>query len=164
MKPLSVPRFLADCHLGRLARQLRFAGFDTLYFRSMDDTTLLKIARRDKRILLTRDRELLRRGGALVLPIRSIHLVEQLHELAFALELEPFFRPFTRCMVCNASLRKVSPETIRSRVPERVFLHFHDFRECPDCGRIYWKGDHYRKMIQRWKQVFEWADREREET
>ena len=164
MKPSYTPRFLADCHLGRLTGQLRFAGFDTLYYRSMEDTTLLEIARRDHRIFLTRDRELQRRGGALVLPIRSTHLEEQLHELAFALELEPFFYPFTRCMICNTLLKKVSPETVRTRVPARVFLRFRDFRECPNCGRIYWKGDHYRKMVQRWKQVFEWADRKREGT
>ena len=146
-------RFLADCHLGRLARQLRFAGYDTLFCPEVDDQALLKIASNEERLLLTRDRELQRRGGRQALPILSSNVDEQLRELASMLDLAPGFRPFTRCMVCNRLLREVLPEKIRFKVPPKVFQTFHEFKECPGCGRIYWRGDHYRKMMERWERL-----------
>ncbi|RUM64956.1 MAG: hypothetical protein DSZ05_06840, partial [Sulfurospirillum sp.] len=121
----------------------------------VDDQALLKIASNEERLLLTRDRELQRRGGQLALPILSTNMDEQLRELASMLDLAPGFNPFTRCMVCNTPLVSVRQEAIRERIPMKVFLNFHEFKACPGCGRIYWKGDHYRKMMERWEGLFE---------
>jgi len=71
------------------------------------------------------------------------------------LDLAPGFKPFTRCMVCNRPLREVLPEKIRSKVPPEVLLNFHEFKECPECGRIYWQGGHYRKMMARWEKLLD---------
>jgi len=155
MKQDPALRFLADCHLGRLAKQLRFAGYDTLFCPEVDDSALLKIALDEERFLLTRDRELQRRGGRQALPIRSPTVDAQLQELASMLNLAPEFNPFSRCMVCNTPLESVQQEAIRERIPMKVFLNFHEFKECPGCGRIYWKGDHYRQMMERWEGLLE---------
>jgi uncharacterized protein with PIN domain len=146
-------RFVADCHLGKLARHLRFGGFDTLYCPRAEDGELLELARREGRLLLTRDRELAARGGKDALLLRSIRLEEQLAELVRALPLAEGFAPFTRCMVCNTPLRTIAREEACSRVPPRVCDSFDAFRCCPGCGRIYWQGDHYAAMMQRWEML-----------
>ncbi len=147
-------KFLADEHLGKLARQLRFAGFDTLYLPGLDDTALLRIAREEDRILLSRDRELQHRDPHRVFPVHSIHLRNQMLEVAAAFDLAKFFAPFTRCTVCNTPLHKVDKYELEQKVPKRVFETFQLFKECPGCGRIYWKGDHYAKMLKRWEEVY----------
>ena len=146
-------RFVADCHLGKLARHLRFGGFDTLYDPRAEDGELLALARREGRLLLTRDRELAVRAGSDALLLRSVRLEEQLAELARALPLAERFAPFTRCMVCNTPLRAIAREEACSRVPPRVCESFDAFRYCPGCGRIYWRGDHYEAMMRRWKRL-----------
>jgi uncharacterized protein with PIN domain len=146
-------RFLADCHLGKLARHLRFAGFDTLYYSSAEDDALLRLAQLQGRLLLTRDRALAKRDEEQTLLLRSISLEAQLEELAAALPLANHFSPFTRCMVCNTPLQKAEKEAIRSEVPQRVFETFDIFRRCPGCGRIYWQGDHYEAMTRRWREI-----------
>jgi uncharacterized protein with PIN domain len=146
-------RFVADCHLGKLARHLRFGGFDTLYDPRAEDGELLELARREGRLLLTRDRELAARGGPGVLLLHYVHLKEQLAELARALPLAERFAPFSRCMVCNTPLRTIAREEACCRVPPRVCESFDAFRRCPGCGRIYWRGDHYEAMIRRWERL-----------
>jgi uncharacterized protein with PIN domain len=145
--------FLADCHLGKLARHLRFGGFDTLYYPRAEDSELLELARRERRLLLTRDRELAARCGKDALLLRSVRLEEQLAELAGVLPLAEGFAPFTRCMVCNTPLREADRVEACPRIPPKVCESFDAFRYCPGCGRIYWKGDHYRAMMRRWERL-----------
>ncbi len=150
MTPL---RFLADCHLGRPARHLRFAGFDTLFCPETDDTRLLERALRERRLLLTRDRELARRDRARTLLLRAVSPEEQLKELNARLPLAERFAPFTRCMVCNTPLKRIANVQLPGTVPPRVREDFDEFRRCPGCGRIYWRGDHYREMMKRWESL-----------
>lgn len=153
--PMTPPRFLADCHLGRLARHLRFAGFDTLFCPETDDTRLLERAFRERRLLLTRDRELAHRGQSQALLLRAVSLEAQLKELNARLPLAKHFAPFTRCMVCNTPLEKIPKARLPETVPPRVRESFDDFRHCPGCGRIYWRGDHYAAMIRQWERLRE---------
>lgn len=148
------PRFIADAHLGKLARHLRFAGCDTLLFREGSDRELKRIAAAESRILLTRDRGIREEGIPIVIQLHSPELREQLIQLDRRFSLRECFRPFSRCMVCNTPLRSLSRDTVRDRVPSAVAEHFTDFRECPGCGRIYWKGDHYRRMLREWEGIF----------
>ncbi len=161
MKEQRAPKFLADEHLGKLARQLRFAGFDTLYLPGLDDTSLLRIAREEHRILLSRDRELQRRNLHRVFPVHFMHIRMQMLEVAAAFDLENFFAPFTRCTVCNTPLRTMRKCDLRRKIPTRVFMAFALFKSCPGCGRIYWKGDHYAKMLKGWEEVFREVREER---
>ena len=148
------PAFLADAHLGKLARHLRFGGWDTLYFPDIVDGELLDLSRVQGRILLTRDRGIHPGRGVRLHRLESRELFPSLAELAATYDLAATFRPFTRCMVCNAPLKSVEAAAIRERVPPRVYESFHSFKTCPHCPRIYWQGDHYQRMIEEWKAIF----------
>jgi len=145
--PLRDPRFVLDVHLGRLAKTLRMLGFDSLYSNSMEDRTLAEISSRERRILLTRDRELLKRSlvshGYCV---RSPDPNEQLAEVVRRFDLGPRVRPFVLCLRCNEPLEAVRKEEIRDRLPEHVARTYSRFHRCPACGRVYWRGTHWEKM------------------
>lgn len=146
-EPLREPRFVLDTHLGRLAAYLRMLGFDTLYRNSYTDEELANISANEHRILLTRDRGLLKRSivthGYLV---RSGESREQVSEVLSRFDLSYLIKPFSRCMHCNNLLSKVSPMEVKEQVPEKVWNSCSEFSRCPGCSRVYWKGSHYKKM------------------
>ena len=146
-RPSAPLRFILDVHLGTLARYLRLLGFDTLYRNDCSDAELAATSANKNRILLTRDVGLLKRGmvrfGHFV---RSTRPEEQLREVVFRYGLADTAEPFTRCIRCNGLLRGASPAEVRDHVPSRVAAAFHEFKECPDCGRVYWQGSHRRRM------------------
>ena len=145
--PLRETRFVLDTHLGKLARHLRLAGFDSLWHNDYADEEIAAIAVAQKRIVLTRDKGLLKRRaverGHFV---RSIDAERQLAEIVRAFQLECALRPFTRCRVCNAPLRDVPKDAVAGRVPAQVFATLERFTECPECGRIFWQGSHYDRL------------------
>ena len=129
--------------LGRLARWLRFLGFDTLYYPHVSDIRLVKFAMEQERIVLTRDTALVRRKS--VRDYVLIHANEpyrQLREVLDALGLRRFSL-MSRCVACNGSLAKVSGKAeLMDSVPEFVFLTTDDFYRCTECGKLYWEGSH----------------------
>ncbi|UFS63657.1 Mut7-C RNAse domain-containing protein [Sulfurimonas sp. HSL-3221] len=140
-------RFIADCHLGRVAKYLRFMGYDTLFFPTIPDTELLRVAKDETRTILTRDAALSQRKNVPVYLLDAVELHDQLRELAAHFGLEIGEDVHRRCLVCNAPLVRVCPAAIQKAVPEKVYETFDTFRQCPECGRVYWNGDHYRNMI-----------------
>jgi hypothetical protein len=132
--------------LGRLARWLRLLGYDTLYRRDWDDAELARVAVRDGRVLLTRDRELAGRRivrNALLVDVDDPE--EQLRFVVRSLELAPdLSRMFSRCAHCNAAVEPVGPDEVEGRVPAYVRRHCDRFARCPECGRVYWNGTHQR--------------------
>lgn len=146
-RPLRRTRFVADVHLGALARGLRLLGFDTLYDRHADDPRLAALSARDRRILLTRDRGLLKhsivtRGHW----VRATAPLRQLEEVLQAFSLQRDVQPFTRCMVCNGELAPIERARVADRVPPRVYARFRRFVQCAGCGRVYWRGSHYARL------------------
>ncbi len=158
--PLRELRFVADAHLGGLARLLRMLGFDTLYCNTISDTQIRDLAQTDGRIVLTRDRELLKRReithGCFVHALKPSH---QLREIAQRLQLDAHFsdnavgtgalpcvRPFTRCLHCNCLLEAVSKEEVLPRLPDRVAAHYDRFSVCARCERVFWEGSHWHRM------------------
>ena len=145
--PLREPRFIADAHLGKLARHLRMAGFDTLWKNDVDDDEIVRVAARDKRTILTRDKGMLRRGevdrGYFV---RATESEAQLAEVIRALQLESLVTPFTRCRECNMVLEDVSREAVLERLPPLVRGLYDRFKRCPGCERVYWEGTHFARM------------------
>ena len=146
-------KFIADCHLGKLAKYLRIMGFDTLFFPHIDDDDLIIIANEEKRIILTRDRELSQRKNAPVLFLEPTDTKEQLKMLIKYYKLKEHPLPFSRCIVCNSPLQVIEKEKIINRIPEKVKKYFDYFEYCPACDRIYWQGDHYRHMMEFLEQV-----------
>lgn len=142
--PLS---FLADAHLGALARRLRLLGFDTLLATDGADRELAAIAAGQDRILLTRDRELLkhrqvRRGRFL----RAQAPQAQLEELAQRYSLRGSEQPFSRCLECNGLLEPVPRTEVLASLPPAVAAGQQEFRRCSGCGRVYWPGSHWRRL------------------
>ena len=146
-RPLRDPRFVADTHLGKLARHLRMAGFDTLYGNDWDDDRIVALSRAERRTILTRDRGMLRRREVdRAYCVRAVHSEAQLAEVVERLQLEDLLAPFTRCREDNTPLEEVPREAVLDRVPERVRGLYARFKRCRTCGRIYWEGSHYERM------------------
>lgn len=145
--PPGAPRFVADAHLGGLARLLRMAGFDTLYDNGYEDATMAELANRELRVLLTRDRALLmHRMVTHGCYVHALKPAAQLSELYERLDLAVHARPFSLCMSCNAPLREVDKQTVFDRLPPRVQERHEHFLTCDCCGRVYWEGTHWQDM------------------
>ncbi|MDB5764319.1 MAG: hypothetical protein JWQ21_3314 [Herminiimonas sp.] len=146
-RPLRVTRFVADAHLGGLANLLRMAGFDTLYDNGFQDGEIADIAAREGRIVLTRDRDLLKRRlvthGCYV---RTLKPAQQLREIFDRLELARSARPFTLCLDCNAPLRAIDKTLVQDRLPPVVRTRHERFSTCDVCRRVFWEGSHWRRM------------------
>jgi len=136
--------------LGRLARWLRLAGYDTAYWRDGSDEDLMAAARADGRLIVTRDRALAGRRGARALLVNAGTLEEQIAEVKAAVGGHP--EPFTRCPECNGALVELPHAAARDLVPPYVWHTQTQFRRCPQCGRVYWKGTHWPAMAARLEQ------------
>jgi len=145
------PRFTLDGHLGTLARLLRTLGYDTSWRHPIDDSVLIEEAGEEGRILITRDTRLVkRRGLGRHLLIASNDPEEQLLEVIRGCGLRP--DPdlwFTRCLVCNLPIEKISREAAAPCVPPFVLSTKQDFTRCPGCRRVYWEGTHSQRMRDR---------------
>lgn len=140
-------RFVADAHLGGLARLLRMAGFDTMYRNTLRAGEIEAIALEEGRIVLTRDRELLKRRGIdHGACIRARTSQDQLAEVFARFGLAERARPFTLCLHCNALLRAVAKEDVLDRLPPLVSAGQDAFRVCDCCARVFWKGTHWQRM------------------
>jgi uncharacterized protein with PIN domain len=148
-RPLRETRFILDVHLGRLAVYLRMLGFDTLYRNNYADEELAHISSSQGRILLTRDRGLLKRSVVTHgYCIRSTNPQQQLLEVLRRFDLFGSLAPFSRCLHCNGHLQAVNKEAISDRLPPKTKQYYAEFRRCENCDRIYWRGSHYRRMQQ----------------
>jgi uncharacterized protein len=145
-RPLEAIRFVADVHLGKLARRLRLAGIDTAYREDADDAALAELAHREERILLTRDQGLLKRRvvthGYFIRAINPHgQFVEVLRRFG-ALD----WQPFSRCLRCNHVLERVPKSAVDAALQPRTREHYDQFERCSGCGRVYWRGSHWRRL------------------
>ena len=146
-QPLRATRFVADAHLGGLAHLLRMMGFDTLYDNAFADDEIERLACADHRIVLTRDRELLKRRDVTHgMYVRALRSPNQLCEVFDRLDLARSARPFTLCLHCNARLVSVDKSAVLPQLPPRVAAQFERFSACQGCARVYWEGSHWRRM------------------
>jgi uncharacterized protein len=156
-KPLQVARysrFVVDGHLGKLARDLRLLGFDVAYDPAAEDRQLLEVMEHENRALLTRDRRLLMHTVVKIgyFP-RSQNASEQTVEVIRRFDLLGSIIPFTRCLRCNAPLRKVSKAEVIERLEPLTKIYYEQFRRCTGCGQIYWAGSHFSKLQKRLDQI-----------
>ncbi|MBT3151595.1 Mut7-C ubiquitin/RNAse domain-containing protein [Streptomyces sp. CHD11] len=140
-------RFLLDVHLGTLARRLRLLGVDTAYESTdIGDPALAARSAAEKRVMLSRDRGLLRRrelwAGAFVYSTRPEE------QLTYVLDrFEPELRPWTRCTACNGLLREAGKEEVADQLKGGTHRTYDVFARCTDCGRAYWKGAHHEQLV-----------------
>lgn len=152
LRPAPLPRiaFLVDANVGRLAGLLRALGFDTAYEPALPDALLAEKAAAEQRILLSRDRLLLRRNAVVYgRLVRAREPDAQLLEILRLFGLKPPFETFSRCLRCNDPLLEVPKSEIMDRLLPLTRRHYFDFRRCPRCGRIYWPGSHHERMHER---------------
>lgn len=153
-RPLRHTSFVLDVHLGKLARTLRLLGFDCLYRNDLDDLEIIDISRSERRIILTRDRGLLKHAAVTHgCCLRAIHPWGQVREVLDRFHLWRQTRPFSRCPICNTAVEAVEKQAIAGRLPPRTREAFDEFYLCPGCDRIYWKGSHYEKLRERLEEL-----------
>jgi hypothetical protein len=145
--PLREPKFICDVHLGALARLLRLAGFDTLYQNDYRDERIVRIALRDNRCVLTRDRGILKRKAVTHgYCVRSAKPGEQAREVFRRFDLRAAVEPFSRCIVCNGTIGRAHKEDVFPALPEKTRECYDEFYKCASCGRVYWQGSHFAKL------------------
>ena len=153
-EPLRETKFILDVHLGKLAKLLRMTGFDTLYRNDFEDNEIIKEAMAQNRIILTRDRGILK--NSLVKKgyyIRSQKPKEQLKEVINRFQLHSAIRFLCRCIACNSIIQEVEKKDVRKNLKRGTMIHFEKFFKCDSCGRIYWEGSHYDRMVNYYKEL-----------
>jgi len=148
--PLRETKFVVDVNLGKLAKKLRLLGFDTLFRNDYKDDEIVDISLKEKRIILTRDKGVLKyhlvsHGYWL----RSDNPKEQVKEVVNRLQLAKNFNPFSRCPACNGLLQQVAGALLLGRLPSDTLADFDVFKECTACHKLYWQGSHYDRIC-RW--------------
>ena len=147
--PLEQMKFIVDLNAGRLAKLLRMAGLDTAYEPSLSDPEIAGIAHNEKRILLTRDTNLLKRKNLdFAKYVRSVDPEEQLKEVVEFFDAGRFIAPLTRCSICNGILDDVEKQRIIDRLEPKTIQYYNDFRQCSSCDKIYWYGSHMEGIMQ----------------
>jgi len=145
-------KLLCDHMLGSLAKWLRIFGFDTLYpDATTNDDDVLHIAKAEKRLLISRDKELIIRAKKVkldVLEIQTMNLDEQLAQVLPRLQID-CAHVLTRCTLCNNPLIYVEKKAIKTHVPPKVFETRDQFWHCSVCDKYYWMGTHYENMIEK---------------
>jgi uncharacterized protein len=154
VKPLRETKFILDVHLGKLAKLLRMTGFDTLYHNNLEDKEIIELALAQNRIILTRDRGILKnsfvRKGYY---IRSQKPEEQLKEVMSRFQLQSSTKFLSRCITCNGEIGKVKKKDIEQKLKPGTSKYFDRFFQCTGCGRIYWEGSHYDRMLDYYKNL-----------
>lgn len=145
--PLRETKFVLDAHLGRLAGLLRLLGFDTLYRNDYDDAELARISREEQRILLTRDRGVLKRSGVTHgYYVREDQPRRQVVEVLRRFDLRRQINPYTRCMRCNGLLRPVPKADVLDQLQPLTRQYYDEFHQCAACGQVYWQGSHFEPL------------------
>lgn len=153
-RPLRESRFIVDVNLGKLAQKLRLLGFDTLFRNDLDDDEIVATALEEKRIILTRDRGILKQNAVTHgYWIRNDDPKKQLGEVISRLQLQNSFAPFTRCSGCNGSLEHVTKDKLAGRIPADTMTYYNEFWECASCRKIYWQGSHFGHIVNWMKEM-----------
>jgi len=140
-------KFVVDVHLHKLARGLRMIGFDAFYKGEYFNLEMIRCSINEKRIILTRDKNLLKHKNVTHgYWVRTTNPEDQLKEIIGRFDLYSQIKPFIRCMICNGILEAVEKKTIIDKIPEKTAKYYSEFYQCTQCAQIYWPGSHYQKM------------------
>jgi uncharacterized protein with PIN domain len=151
-------RFIVDSNVGRLARWLRIAGFDTVFMNDIDDNRLVRAALDEDRVLLTRDTQIMKRrlvtsGRLRTVLIEPDDVMEQLSQVLTTLNLTGEVRPFSLCIECNEPLESREKKEVEGLVPPYVFRTQTQYMQCTNCRRIYWRGTHWDRMCKELERI-----------
>jgi uncharacterized protein with PIN domain len=144
--------------VGKLAKWLRMMGYDSTFFTGEDDSQMVRQALAEGRVILTRDTGIMKRrlvtsGRLKAVLLESETPEQQMRQLVSAIDIKSLSRPFTVCMECNIPLVSRRPEEVKDRVPPFVYKTQAQYMECPQCRRIYWRGTHWKAMLNRLEKI-----------
>ncbi|MGE5861991.1 MAG: Mut7-C RNAse domain-containing protein [Ignavibacteria bacterium] len=146
-KPLRNPKFIVDVQLGTLVKYMRMLGLDTFYRNSYKKNEIIEISLKERRVILTKDKELLKRNEITHgYWLRNNNPDLQIKELINRFDLRNEIKEFTKCIQCNTELINVDKKDIQEKLPPKIREHQNEFSYCRTCNKIYWKGTHYEKM------------------
>jgi uncharacterized protein with PIN domain len=155
-------KFIADGMLGKITRWLRLLGHDVKYSNRLDDAALIAAAKKEKRILLTRDFELHKQAiakGIIAFYVEGETGEEKLAEIAKRFDIDlSVDMAISRCPKCNSRVRPFSKEKVAAEVEKSTFAHYEEFWKCRKCGQIYWQGAHWkgiRRELEKTREVLE---------
>ena len=146
-------KFAADRMLGKLAKWLRIIGQDVIYGQHLSAYGLIRVARAENRLILTRDHGLKKKQPPDYLFIESDHYREQLRQVIRACRLNPLDKAFTRCLECNIVLERRFKPSVERIVPPYVLATQENFSWCPKCQRVYWPATHHQRMVEELKSL-----------
>ncbi len=151
-------KFFADSMLGKLARWLRLLGFDTLYYPSIPDEELVKVAKKEGRVVLTKDSQLANTNKYdKLLYVASSDPDQQIKMVLKKFNLNPWKGLFSRCVYCNELVQKVTDiSKFKDKIPSHTYHTTSSFYYCPACGRVYWEGSHHEKIRRKIKKLVNW--------
>ena len=144
------PMFAVDQMLGSLAKWLRMLGYDTVYDKTMDDKQIAAAARADNRFILTRDKELSKEPGAMLIETEDLEAQLTAVREKFGLK---FSEDTIRCTQCNGELVSLPKEEAKGSVPEGAFASNDKFWKCEGCGKVYWRGSHWLGIMERFRKL-----------
>jgi uncharacterized protein with PIN domain len=140
-------KFFCDEQLGKLSRWLRIIGQDSVWEREIGDDELLKRAREEGRIVLTRDTRLhLKAGDVEVVLLDANYPAHQLREVVERFRDGIEIRVFSRCVACNSDIEDIDKSEVEGKVPPFVFKTQERFTRCRGCGKIYWQATHRERV------------------
>lgn len=149
-------KFIVDCMLGKLAKWLKILGIDAVYFSKIEDSELLDLAQKEKRILLTRDTGLIEKSRSIkTLFIESENWNDQVEQVLDAFDLWKEVKPYSRCIECNMRLKELEKSRAKNLVTPFVYEQADSFALCPRCDRIFWKGTHHKDMEFKIEEILE---------
>jgi uncharacterized protein with PIN domain len=148
-------KFIADGMCGGVARWLRLIGYDTLYFNTGKKIEIIRIAEKEERFVITKDKKLTLKYPGLVFYIEGENTFEQFKDVVKKFNLEVKEENlFKICSICNSKLENIEKEKVKNIVPEYVYNTKEEFAMCNKCNKIYWEGDHCKYIRERLKNLF----------
>ena len=150
-------KILTDGMLGKLTRWLRMLGHDVRYANDLDDKALIGVAKKEKRVLLTRDLQLCQQAIAQhvnVFLVKGKSEAERLAALSQRFQISLEFNPDnSRCPKCNAKIRSIKKDKVSKKIPPNTKIFYEDFWECVECDKVYWQGAHWKRIGETFKEA-----------
>lgn len=145
------PIFVVDAMLGKLAKKLRLLGYDTVYSSDIEDDELILIAKKENRIIISKDVQLVNKATKQqieTVQITESEEIEQFHQINEKVKLEKFIieGSKSRCPLCNGILVKIEKKIVHGQVPKGVLENTDEFWKCDKCKKFYWEGTHIRNL------------------
>ena len=145
------PNFIVDAMLGKLAKKLRLLGFDSLYSSNIEDDELLRVAKTENRIIITKDVQLAEKAKKheiMTISITKSNEIDQFFQINEKVKLGRCIvgANTSRCPVCNGDLKNINKKDVSNKVPVGVFENISDFWICNKCEKIYWEGTHIKNL------------------